>query len=412
MASLSDVAPIRKVRKVRKINIMDILPNTITDSIIRQRSFNNYDNLYELNVETRWSILDLIKINKINPELDSRQIIFGKYSDRQVRVKYVELDDRLTDIAAMFDGYWGITNKGKLFYFDKKLVQYDRSIDGVKFIKVKSSSSHLLALTDLGNVYVFGSNDHGQLLVGQSGMFAKVKKVTLIDQSMFNNEKIVDIAAAMYQSLFLSESGNIYLAGSSRLSQPGSNAITLINSDYFIDPVTSIHAGTGISVALTTNGYVYIWKGDYGDHPQLVSSQLFNNQIIVHASIGDYQIILLTSTGQAYNMSIKDENYTINIFETKLLVATNPFTKFRYSYSYGNAAFLIDNDDVVYALGTDRNGLFGQPPITVPVFDPPFHGRGKITYNEPTVISFGNPDENYNIRKIVSTSSYAVALKW
>jgi len=89
-------------------------------------------------------------------------------------------------------------------------------------VKAAAGSDHVLALTDTGRVYTWGTNRQGQ--TGQkrpaSGN-SVVKKPTLIRSSSIKNKKIVDICAGSSHSALLSDEGEVFTFGSSAYGKIG-----------------------------------------------------------------------------------------------------------------------------------------------------------------------------------------------
>src|SRR5690606_13700737 len=87
--------------------------------------------------------------------------------------------------------------------------------ENLEFIDLALGARHTMILDNNGDVWVFGDNSFGQL-----GILEEVSNrnkifgtPTKIDASYFNNEKVVQIAASEYTSYALTENGDVYAWG-------------------------------------------------------------------------------------------------------------------------------------------------------------------------------------------------------
>jgi hypothetical protein len=244
------------------------------------------------------------KLNEltINEELSNKQIIDFKNSSYHV-------------IARTIDGKvycWGFNWKGVLGNgksdnntYKPVLNEYLRTEN---IIDICCGFEHTLAITTSGQVYAWGRNDWGQI-----GNQSYKNQLTPIRVIGFQTEKVIMISCGLSQSMALTESGHVFCWGRNdgqlsnsnnyKLNKPSivilSNEISFkkiscgsdhnllmssdgdvywfgnngcetrktphkltINSNKFID-ITS-HFKYGISIAVTTNGFYYIW-GEFGE---------------------------------------------------------------------------------------------------------------------------------------------------
>ena len=289
------------------INLLEIFPPAIIDETIQSRQFNNLSDLYNLNYIVRFTILDLIKINKL-------KLYYGKV--------YAFGDG--------IDGQLGDDDVSDHYEAIPKLINSDYFNNGVNnenIIHISAGINHSLVLTKSGKVYAFGDGEFGRLGDGDiSDHDEGIPK--LINPRYFNdgenNEKIIHISAGTGHSLVLTESGKVYAFGNGyggRLGDDDTSAHDegipqLINPDYFNDGennenVIDISTGEAYSLVLTESGKVYAFgKGEYGvlgdgnisDHkegiPQLINPEYFNdgmnNEKIIHISAGGYHSLVLT----------------------------------------------------------------------------------------------------------------------
>lgn len=84
-----------------------------------------------------------------------------------------------------------------------------------EFIQVVAGARHTMVLDSNGDVWVFGDNSFGQLGINEevSNRTKVFGNPTKIDPEYFNNIKVVEIAASEYTSYALLENGDVYAWG-------------------------------------------------------------------------------------------------------------------------------------------------------------------------------------------------------
>lgn len=184
--------------------------------------------------------------------------------------------------AVKFDGTvwtWGKNDKGQLGYEstekckaysdleEQKCQTYPKQVpelDNVK--KVAAGCWHTVALDGSGNVWTWGSNDHGQLGDGtydDKSYPVKVEGISMIDS----------IAAGCRHTTALNIVGQVFTWGSEKYDQSGnaldSSKIPVQVKDdngEFID-IDKIDAGHYHNIALKSDGTVWTWGSNH--HGQL-----------------------------------------------------------------------------------------------------------------------------------------------
>lgn len=125
------------------------------------------------------------------------------------------------------------------------LANSDEVVEQIELIK--SSSSHTMALTNLGNVYSAGDNSNGQLGPDTYSSYSFVP--FRIDSASFNDDPIVDIAVGLSHSFVVTNTGDLYGWGNNEGGQLGDGTDTdrlvptLINPVNFVSPIASICVG-------------------------------------------------------------------------------------------------------------------------------------------------------------------------
>lgn len=165
---------------------------------------------------------------------------------------------------------------------------------------------HTLILTQRGNVYSMGKNDHGQLGLGHY----KSKPVpSCIDSKYFNHEKIIQICCGSSHCMALTQNGNVYSWGYNEYGQLGDgnniNQNTPQKINFNDEKIKSISTGPYFSFALTINNKLFAfginkWSQLGLNHdihqftPTLIDSNTYNNEQIINIACGGDHTLLLT----------------------------------------------------------------------------------------------------------------------
>lgn len=138
---------------------------------------------------------------------------------------------------------------------------------GVTIEAVAAGDAFSMLLSSDGDVYTCGRAGDGQ--TGQAGLNLTRKtvvgKFTKIDESYFGNEKITKIDAAENAGFALSESGNVYVWGANDrgILANGETDENLINETPVkieeLSGITEISASTMTAFALDKDGRLYAW---------------------------------------------------------------------------------------------------------------------------------------------------------
>ncbi|NBV23791.1 MAG: cell wall anchor protein, partial [Proteobacteria bacterium] len=130
---------------------------------------------------------------------------------------------------------------------------------------IAAGSGHSLALTSDGKVFAWGSGSNGQL--GNNAMADSSVPVAVDMTGVLAGKTVTAIAAGSGHSLALTSDGKVFAWGSGTSSQLGNNATADSSVPVAVDTtgvlagktVTAIAAGSGHSLALTSDGKVFAW---------------------------------------------------------------------------------------------------------------------------------------------------------
>lgn len=128
------------------------------------------------------------------------------------------------------------------------------------YVRLSSSETHSLALTDDGQLWGWGDNSSGQLGTGQKMHHRAVRLAG----------DVVALAAAADHSLYVTRDGKLYAMGSNRHGQLGTGdkedraSAVLIGSGF-----SKVATGRRFSVAVKQDGTLWTWgsseRGELGD---------------------------------------------------------------------------------------------------------------------------------------------------
>jgi len=174
--------------------------------------------------------------------------------------------------AISADGFlytWGGTNfSGQLGHGDTVRKQEPTRVERLSnVVAVSMSSSHSLALTANGAVYAWGSNSNGELGLGNSGSGTQRHEPTRIP----GISNVIAIATSTSpnngRSIAVTSDGYLYMWGSlvrhlgstGRVSPHTRTAVTTPTRVPGITDVVAFGGGSGVYAIITSNGNLYTW---------------------------------------------------------------------------------------------------------------------------------------------------------
>lgn len=240
-------------------------------------------------------------------------------------------------------------------------------IQGISNIKkIALGLTHILFLNNSGEVYVNGSNDYGQIGLGDqwdtNNAYVKLTDIPTVK----------DIAAGDYHSLLLSTSGEVYVAGKNDYGQLG--IMDLLNRTNFTKPkfnvsnIKKIAASSEHSILLTNSGEVMVAgfnnRGQLGLGNTNASITFQTSKTISDVkdiSTSGYSTLVLTNSGEVYatggnsngQLGLGDETDRTSF--TKISTVTNA-----KNISMGVFhALVLTNSGEIYGCGWNAYGKLG-----------------------------------------------------
>ncbi|NXY68977.1 RPGR regulator, partial [Glareola pratincola] len=185
-----------------------------------------------------------------------------------------------------------VTGKGKLYVFgsnnwgqlglgSKNTVSKPTCVKALKPEKTKLAvcgRNHTLVYTAKGNVYAAGGNSEGQLGLGDTE-----ERTTFHLISFFTNQhKIKQLAAGSYTSAAVTEDGQLFVWGDNSEGQIGLADKACVSVPCQVDvgkPVSSVSCGYYHSALITGDGELYTFGEPENGKLGLLPEQLKNNRV-------------------------------------------------------------------------------------------------------------------------------------
>ena len=229
----------------------------------------------------------------------------------------------------------GIGNAGSTAYAYPQRVMNSSDTPLSDIISIKAYSTHAVALSKDGRVYVWGavSDKIGQNRSRQN-YYAKPLRITNVQA----------IAAGENHTVALKADGSVWTWGSNDSGQLGSDTSStpLPVMAEGVSSVVAIAAGADTSIALTADGSVYTWGG--GEN---TATKVLDNATQVDAKGEQFTAVSVDGSAYAWN---KNET------PTKVDGLSNVIT----SAAGGNHAMAVLSDGNVYTWGENSNYQLGD----------------------------------------------------
>ncbi|XP_007433307.1 X-linked retinitis pigmentosa GTPase regulator [Python bivittatus] len=177
-----------------------------------------------------------------------------------------------------------------------------------KPLHISCGDEHTSVVTENGKLYMFGSNNWGQLGFGTKNT---VNKPTCV--KVLKPEKVKLAACGRNHTLIYTEKGNLYAAGGNSEGQLGLGDTEERSAFHLVSYFTSQHqikqlaAGSYTSAALTEDGQLFMWgdnsEGQIGlgnEANVCVPHQVDVGKPVFWISCGYYHSALITCDGELY----------------------------------------------------------------------------------------------------------------
>jgi alpha-tubulin suppressor-like RCC1 family protein len=167
---------------------------------------------------------------------------------------------------------------------------------------ITGGQSHSCGLTETGDAYCWGRNNHGQLGNGTTTTSHRPVRVEAPAGVTF-----ASISAGFDHTMALVSTGDAYGWGDNTLGQLGNGTSTSSNRPIAVDMpagviFTQIRAGYAHSVALTATGVAYAWGRNY--FGQLGDGTTTDSDTPVPVTMREGVLFVTISAGTAHNLAL------------------------------------------------------------------------------------------------------------
>ena len=341
------------------INLLELFRTTITQDIVGSRRLHyNLADLYNLSLEVRLALLDLIRLNRIHVfegnvyavgfQIDGRSLN-GGYDLRNAYVRtYVNTDDvnqyYITDIATGYSSSYFVTNTGQVF--------------------------------------ASGSNMRYELGLGPEVTSIYLGKAKQVDTSNIGDDPIIKVSAGLNYTLFLTKSGKVFGSGNNGVDGTDNyqtpTQINIPNIDN--DPIIDVSAGSSHYLLLTKSGKSFSFGyssfgalADGGDSkqtievPQPIDTTNIGDDLIVQVAAGLISMFL-TKSGKVYTSGLysltgqgPNDNDVWDISTPTMIdtyyIGDDPIIKV---VTESDSSFVITESGRVFAFGDSNYGSLGN----------------------------------------------------
>ncbi|XP_055500571.1 X-linked retinitis pigmentosa GTPase regulator-like isoform X2 [Leucoraja erinacea] len=239
-------------------------------------------------------------------------------------------------------------------------------------VTISCGDEHTALITENGKLYIFGSNNWGQLGLGTKNTMNKPTCVKAL-----KSERVKLAACGRNHTLIWTEQGNIYATGDNSEGQLGlgdnQERTTFQRVEYFTGKgkIKQLAAGSNISAALTEDGNLFMWgdnsEGQIGlgsETSAFLPRQVNVGKTVSWVSCGYYHSALVTGEGELYTFGESDNGKlglplgeTIN---NRIPQPVNNISGKVKQVACGGGHTLILTEQDVYAFGFGQFGQLGH----------------------------------------------------
>ncbi|KAM9396881.1 X-linked retinitis pigmentosa GTPase regulator-like isoform 3-T3 [Salvelinus alpinus] len=239
-------------------------------------------------------------------------------------------------------------------------------------LKIACGDEHTALITENGKLFMFGSNNWGQLGLGSKTM---VNKPTCV--KALKSEKVRLAACGRNHTIVYTSRGNVYSTGGNNEGQLGlgdceeRTAFQLVDFFSSHGPIKMLAAGSNTSAALTESGTLFMWgdntEGQIGlgkESSALTPQEVTVGRPVAWVSCGYYHSAFVTVDGGLYTFGERDSG--------KLGLATGQLDGHRVpqlvkgitdqvtQVACGGGHTVAVTEDDLYTFGLGQFGQLGQ----------------------------------------------------
>ncbi|MDR2589771.1 MAG: ABC transporter permease subunit [Oscillospiraceae bacterium] len=204
----------------------------------------------------------------------------------------------------------------------RNFLNYPSELNDMNIVKIASGVSFSIALTDDGNLHVWGTESSVRL-EGETSMIFDIPEEV-------QDAHIVDVVVGMRFVIVLDDEGNFYGWGEAAHNQTEiPSDIRRLMAVNRTTEIVKISAGAMWSSVLGNNGYLYLWGSFQAQNNYIVPYEAQGR--IVDIASGENNMILLLDDGTVMPMGVRGTEFFENVPEELMdgsvnvveLVATN-----------------------------------------------------------------------------------------
>eukprot|EP01156_Anaeramoeba_ignava_P022563 Anaeramoba_ignava/c20794_g3_i2.p1 GENE.c20794_g3_i2~~c20794_g3_i2.p1 ORF type:complete len:859 (-),score=337.64 c20794_g3_i2:45-2471(-) len=187
------------------------------------------------------------------------------------------------------------------------------SLLGRKIVEISAGRTHSMVLSEKGKVYVFGSG----ICLGLKNIQKAFFPLQVVEG--LENEVIVDISVGHSHSCVINQHGNLFTWGVGQFGILGHGNTNDYNFPKKVESiedlcVISVDSGNCHTAVLTKDGVVFIMGGGWSAEkdvkddllePQLIQSLLAHR--VVQVSCGGFHTLALTDTGNVFSWGLNNK---------------------------------------------------------------------------------------------------------
>lgn len=372
------------------------------------------DNVYYENLEQNRDVYttNLIDNQVLNETGDNDSIPIKIGNDKICKVWLEEYNFyALTTSGDLF--IWGRNDYGQIGNGTREAVYIPHKVDfgGEKIVEAGSDNfsdrwATSYAITESGNLYIWGSNNYCQLGDGY------IDNASIPHKVEFENEKIVKADISDCTSYALTASGDLYVWGNNVGGQVGNgekwgNVPFPYKVDLNGEKVSQAGEGGSATYAITTSGNLYMWGGNNHGQTGIGYEVLtpycvdLEGEKVCQVGINMYDTsYALTESGNLYVWGnneygqVGNGSTTSNDVSTpyKLSIINDKISQVNISY---NTAYALTESGDLYTWGRNGNGQVGIGTTTTPI---------RVPYK----VDFKDEKINKIETNVFATTSYAI----
>ena len=182
-------------------------------------------------------------------------------------------------------------------------------------VSVSAGEGHTMAITSDTVLLAWGNNDYGQLGNGTfEPIYSPIEVLT----------DVIAVSAGYCHTLAITSGGKLWAWGNNEYGQLGDGTYeSRFSPVVIIDDIVAISAGYNESIAINANGDLFIWDDVHGleddDFYPNTPTKVENLDNVVSASVGSAHVMALTSNGDLWTWGWNEYGQLgVNIGEERL----------------------------------------------------------------------------------------------